>query len=151
MTRYRPSMIILHFFKNNKIWKLRRKELLKEREKKGIEVDVLLYLLLNPQGIGPGHLLAWLAKGNVIARVACHKSSPWNKLAHCFLTQEICAHFETGTRMKISITRWSGNFPNELSTDINLSLWFLSVIRALHWKNKKNVTSYFNKKINKMN
>ena len=63
------------------------------------------YLLHEPRGIGPGQLLALLAKGNVVERAACHKHSPRNRVAHCFLTQHICTHSETGTRMKISIRR----------------------------------------------
>lgn len=124
---------------------------------KGQKEEVIrLYLLLNPLGIGPGHLLAWAARGKVLARAACHKHSPRNILAHCFFTQEISAHSETGTRMKISIRRWSGSFPIEPSANVKVSWPILSVIPILHsnrqmfavifWRNKEKRKQH-NKKI----
>ena len=88
-----------------------------------------IYLLLNPWGMGPGHLLAWPAKGKFLRRAACHKHSSWNSLAHCFFTHDICTHSEMGTRIKISINRWSGSFAKGLSVQRNVILLCSSVIR----------------------
>ena len=99
--------------------------------------DIQNYLLLNPLGIGPGHLLAWLAKGKLLTRAVCHRLSSRNCLAHSFETEEICAHSEWGTRTKISIRRWSGSFANGLSAVAIVLASASSVIRTLQNKHQK--------------
>lgn len=75
------------------------------------------YLLLKPWGIGPGHLLAWRARGKVLRRAAFHKNSCRNRWAQCFLTQDKYPQSDIGTQTKISISRWSGSFPKAQSAE----------------------------------
>lgn len=75
------------------------------------------YLLLRPWRMGPGHRFAWPAVGQVLKRAVCHKHSPWNNVAQRILTHDTWAHSVIGTRMNISIRRWSGSFSNTLSAE----------------------------------
>lgn len=75
------------------------------------------HLLLRPWRMGPGHRFALPAVGQVLWRAVCHKHSPRNKVAHRFLTHDTWAHSQIGTRMNISIRRWSGSFSNTLSAE----------------------------------
>lgn len=98
------------------------------------QLDNQNYLLLNPLGIGPGHLLVWLAKGKALTRAVCHKPSSRNSLAHSFETEEICAQSEWGTRTNISTRRWSGSFASGLPVAVIVLASASSVIRTLQNK-----------------